>query len=255
MGRKTKNELDKDAYLRALQNPITREDIVKCGEKLATSPEYSLEPDPLHALALTDDEKNFIRAYINWRNLPIVADLTGLSLDECKEYYNKLSIKQEIRRISDVMYLRQFNEKMLNIDEIGGYLTAVLQDHVPEADRLPAKDKLAVAKLLIDINAVKREAVDKPNVIDAVDVKEVESLSVDSIKNLISKSKADDEIQRQKEQIIETLDKDDVLSNEDLQFLRNMTLDQLIKLQQDQQRTNIIAATMPDDGKPNGGKK
>src|SRR5574344_118679 len=252
MGRKKK--LTTQALIdQALANPVSSTDIDQYKKKLDEDPEYSLEPDPTGCLAMSDKEKTFIKNYIQFRNIPIAAQLTQISQDEGEAFYRSLSFKSEVRRLNNAMYQRQFATKMLTVDQIGGYLSSLLQDQVPEVDRLSSKDKPEVAKMLIEMNVMKSAAVNDPVKYNVIEVEaQVKDLSVRSIKALISQSKQTDEESKKKEQMITELDKDNSLTNDDLMYLRSLPASELLKLLDEQhqklaaidnaQEANVIEA-------------
>lgn len=199
--------------------------------KIETDPEYSLEVDPTDKYSMTKDQKEFIRQYVQFKNIPLACQLAGIDEKEGRSYYLAYSSQQEIRRINLAMYHRQFSTKLLNLDEIGGYLTSLLIDeNVPVTDRLETKDKLKVAQMIIDLNELKRTAFSDPEVIDAVEVSEqIKDLSVKSIKQLISASHNDGP-DKSKDEIIERLDDENNLSGEEIAYLKTLPVDQLLQL-------------------------
>lgn len=222
---------------RAIENPVTTDRIAEYSDDLDSDPQYSLEPDPTGSMGFTDEMKEFVKNYIQFRSIPIASQLTGITADEGTQLYKLMSFKKEVRRISNAMYCRQFCKKMLDVDQIGGYLTSVLtDDNVAEVDRLSTKDKIQVAKLIADLNVAKSEMVHDPAKYNAIEVEaQVRDLSVDSIKSLLVKSKENDEEAAKKEALINDIDPDSVLSNEELMQLRAMSAADLLKLYNEQQ--------------------
>ena len=198
--------------------------------ELETNPEFSLEVDPTNKYRMTKDQKEFIRHYVQFKNVVLACQLAGIDEKQGRAYYLAYSSQQEIRRINMAMYHRQFSAKLLNLDEIGGYLTSLLTDQVPMADRLESKDKLKVAQMIIDLNELKRSALSDPTVIDTVEVSEqIKDLSVKSIKQLISASH-DTGPDKEKDGIIEQLDDENNLSGEEIAYLKTLPTEELLQL-------------------------
>lgn len=200
-------------------------------DKINTDPEFSLEVDPENKYKMTKNQKEFIKQYVQFKNIPLACQLAGIDEKEGKAYYLAYSSQQEIRRINLAMYHRQFSTKLLDLDQIGGYLTSLLVDeNVAVADRLNTKDKLKVAQMIIDLNELKRTAFSDPGVIDAVVVTEqIKDLSVKSIKQLISASHST-EANKSKDEIIEQLDEENNLSGEEVAYLKTLPVEQLLDL-------------------------
>jgi CHASE3 domain sensor protein len=118
---------------------------------------------------------------------------------------------------------------MLSLDEIGAYLSAIATDQVPDVDKLSTKDKIPILKMLIELNELKKDCYDNPQIIEAVKLEEdVKQLSVKAIKNLIDASY--DTTENEKEDIIKSLNADNSLSKEDIEFLQKMNKDELLNL-------------------------
>ena len=199
--------------------------------KLETDPEYSLDVDPTNKYGMEENQKEFIKQYVQFKNIPLACQLANITEKEGRAYYLAFSSQQEIRRINLAMYHRQFSTKLLNIDQIGGYLTSLLTDeNVPVSDRLTTKDKLKVAQMIIDLNELKRTAFSDPTVIDTIEVTEqIKDLSVNSIKQLISASH-NSKSGNSKDEIIEQLNEENNLSGEEIAYLKTLPLDQLLGL-------------------------
>ena len=202
-------------------------------EKLEKDNKYSMRIDPENKYNLSDTQKDFIRFYVDWKNIPLASQMAGIDKSTGIAYYNSYPVKMEIRRLSLAMYHRQFATKMLNMDEIGGYLTSLLMDvNVAEADKLNVKDKIGIAKMLVEINEKKSKAVvDPENIIDVDINEELENLSVDAIHQLIASSN-NGKTRKTKEDLIEEIKllNDDRLSMEEISQLSMMTVEQLSKI-------------------------
>lgn len=159
-------------------------------QELETNPEFSLVVDPLNKYMLTPTVKEFVRYYIEHRNIGTAAVFCGLENDEALEIFRSFPVQQEIRRISRALYHRQFSKKMMSLNEIGGYLTSLIEDsEIPVADRLSTRDKLAVIRMLIELNQMKLASLGDPSMLMMRDVNTlVKDLSVGAIKALLEQS-------------------------------------------------------------------
>ena len=201
-------------------------------ERLNTDPEYSVEVDPLELYNMTKEEKDFVKYWIDFMDINLVCLHMNIEPSQALDYYHTFSVQQEIRRIRMSMYLRQFATRMLTVEEIGGYLTAVLTDQVPLKDRLSEKDKLQVAKLLVDINKLKAESIANPTIITYADFEEnLKDLSTKSIRQLIKNSMDNAETINEKTEIINEMDKDKLFTPEDQQYLKTLSQKELTEMQ------------------------
>lgn len=199
-------------------------------ESLNENVEYSLDVDPTNKYNLSDDQRNFIRHYVNFKSIDAAADLTGISPEQAKQFFVSYATQQEIRRINKALYHRQFANKLLSLDEIGGYLTSILTDDVVMADRLKATDKIKVAQMIIDLNTLKLEALtNNPSVVTNKDIdSELQSLSVDTIKRLLETN--DKESNKDKKDAVNKIDKDNSLSLEEKAYLESLPTKELLKM-------------------------
>lgn len=201
--------------------------------EIESDPKYSLEVDPENKYGLTDEHKQFIHLYAEHKNLATVAYMMDIKMDVAKSYLMSYYSQTEIRRINLAMYHRQFNTRMITLDEIGGYLTSVLIDNVPEADRLKSTEKLRVVQLLIDLNKFKEEAKRDPSIIMANDIDiQIKNLSVATIEKLLAQDKRSEK----KDIIYEMTDNN--ISPEESAYLKTLSTDQLL---------DIIESTNGDD--------
>ena len=160
-------------------------------QELETNPDFSLVVDPLNKYNLPVKTKEFVRHYIEHRNIATAAVFCHIESDEALEIFTSFPVQQEIRRISRALYHRQFSKKMMSLNEIGGYLTSLIEDsEIPAADRLSTRDKLAVIRMLIELNQMKLASMGDPSVLMMRDVNIlVKDLSVGAIKALLEQSK------------------------------------------------------------------
>lgn len=160
-------------------------------QQLENDPEFSLVVDPENKYNMSVTTKEFVRHYIEHRNIATAAVFCHIENDEALEIFTSFPVQQEIRRISRALYHRQFSKKMMSLNEIGGYLTSLIEDsEIPVADRLSTKDKLSVIRMLIELNQMKLASMGDPSVLMMRDVNIlVKDLSIGAIKALLEQSK------------------------------------------------------------------
>lgn len=199
--------------------------------QLESNPQYSLEVDPLDKYKFSEEQRNFIKYYIQLKNVPAAADLAGIDKAVANQIFMMYNTQQEIRRINLAMYHRQFSNKMLSIDEIGGWLTSILMDeNVSLSDTLSTKDKLAVAKILIELNTLKRDALANPEIIDYTEVEEqLKDLSVNSIKQMLSNANSK-KSREEKDKILEAIQETHDFSTEEMAYLKSLPMKDLVEL-------------------------
>lgn len=206
---------------------------------IATDPQYSTEPDPTGKLGLSDEQKAFLKAYTDFKSVPLASQLAHIDEKTGQTYFLDPICRNEIRRINLAMYYRKFSKRLLTIDEIGGYLTSMLIDEdVAEVEKLESKDKLAVAKLIIDLNKLKAESFNHPKIFDNVEYSEVvKDLSPDELKRLIDEttkpSKAQDQIAATKAELISKISESGYLDPSEIAYLNSCTIEELQKLIKD----------------------
>ena len=195
--------------------------------ELNENPEYSLVVDPTDKYSMSETQKAFIKNYVNFKSIPMAAELTGIDLDTAKSYFVAWSSQQEIRRINKAMYQRQFSHELLTIDELGGYLSSLITDEdVPLADRVKTMDKVRIAQMLIDLQLYKNQAINNPAELMNIDLEgEIKELSVQSIKMLLYQKKSKKE---NRKDIID-VSANDLLPEEEA-FLKTLPADELLKL-------------------------
>lgn len=204
-----------------------KEYTVELKNELETNPEFSLEVDPTNKYNMSDKQKNFIRNYVEFKSIPMSAELSGISLNMAKSYFVAWSTQQEIRRINRAMYQRQFSQKLLSIDELASYLSSLIVDeNVPLADRVKTMDKVKIAQMLIDLQIYKNDAIKNPsNIIDKNIETEIKELSVKSIKMLLYQKKKD----KKENEVIDIEYSNNLLPEEEA-FLKTLSSDELLKL-------------------------
>lgn len=195
---------------------------------LATNPEYSLDVDPENKYGMSDIQKHFIKNYVEFKSIPMAAELTGIDVDTAKAYFISYSSQQEIRRINKAMYQRQFSHKLLGIDQIAGWLSSLITDeNVPVADRLKTMDKVRVAQMLIDLQIYKKDVINNPDSITEIDFEQqIKNLSIGTIRDLIYQNKKQQT--NNKDEIVENLKGD--FTPEEKTFLKSLSVQELLQL-------------------------
>lgn len=190
--------------------------------------EYSLIVDPTDKYNMSAEQKLFIEAYVQFKNINTAADVAGIEPSTAKSYFMAYSTQEEIRRINRALYHRQFASKMLTLDEIGGWLTAMLTDeNVPLADRLRSQEKLRVAEMIVDINKMKVTAFENPAEFAANDIEaDIKNLSVETIKQLLAQNNKT----KEKNDAIARIDPDNKLSVEERAYLSTLPLKDLLEM-------------------------
>ena len=116
---------------------------------------------------------------------------------------------------------------MISLEEIGGYLTALLIDEVPTGDRLKPTDKLKVTQMLIDLNKMIIDSFQNPSTIMAKDIDiEINNLSISTLEQLIKTN----EKMKDKNNIIYDIDADESLSIEEKAYLSTLSTKELLNL-------------------------
>lgn len=209
-------------------------------ESLRTDPKYIAKADPTGQLNLSEEQKKFIDAYVQFRNVPLASQLSGIDESQGTKYFMDEKCRGEIRRINLALYAKQFSRRLLTIDEIGGYLTSVLMNQdVVERDVLTAKDKLNVAKMIIDLNVLKMQSFDNPSKLDIIGVEsDVKDLSAEQIKKLIAQTmaptkedvKAKKEVYDEKSFLISKLNEGGWFDPAEIAYLQSCSVEQLREL-------------------------
>lgn len=223
MGRKKK--VDKEIKIDCKELQTMQENYVM---EVETNPEFSLDVDPLGKYNLSQVQKDFIKYYIQFKSVATAAELCGIDIDTAKTYFLNYITQQEIRRINRALYHRQFEHKMLDLDDIGGYLSSLITDeNVPIGDQLKTKDKLQVANMLIDLIKLKKESFEDPAKLKNIDVaSQLKNLSLITIQQLLVQSNK----QEKKEPII----LDNNLSAEEKEYLNSLPTESLLELLNDE---------------------
>lgn len=153
---------------------------------------YSLEVDPLDKYHMSDQEKQFIRLYVDLGDIPSISQLMNVSQDILLEYLKSYSCQEEIKRLKQASYHRVFNSRILTIDELSSWLSSLIsEDGLIGVDKkVSIGDKLKASAMLIDLHKYKNEVLAKPEVIMDDDMKDkIRKLNVEQLKKLIYKGK------------------------------------------------------------------
>lgn len=196
---------------------------------------YSLEVDPENKYSFDDVEKEFIKLYVEYKSIPHVANWLNLDENEAKEMYSNTFIQNEIKRITMALYYKIFQKKTLSFDELGGYLTSLLVDDVPESDKIDVKTKLKVVDKIIELNKLKQEILPAGEIIDTVEVSnQIKNLSIKSLKKLINEEEEKNKLiseENEKNKLIDELKKyENNLSPDDINELKKLPLSNLLEL-------------------------
>ena len=192
--------------------------------ELESNPEYSLEVDPTNKYNMSDEQKNFIINYVQFKNIGAAAELAGIKAEAAKKFFVAYNSQQEIRRINRALYFRQFHTKLLDLDQIGGWLSSLLTDeNVPIGDQLKTPDKLKVANMIIDLFKLKQESMQNPQELMKKDLSiQIKNLSINTIQQLLDSS----ENSKAQEQIINNPN----LSAEEKEYLNTLPTEDLLNL-------------------------
>ena len=195
--------------------------------ELETNPKYSLEVDPEDKYKMSPAQKEFIKQYVEFKNVNTAADLAGIDMDTARQFFIAYGSQQEIRRINLALYHRQFATRLLNLDEIGGYLTCLLTGaNVPTGDQLRTADKLKIVDQLIRLNELKQNALQDPSVVMMQDIDvQIKNLSVATLGQLIKQSNM-----KEKQDIVKTYDAEDMLTPEETAYLSTLSTKDLLQL-------------------------
>jgi len=187
--------------------------------ELDSDPKYSLEVDPNDNYKMTDEEKDFIKYYIEYKNIPLASKLAGIKEDMGVYIFKKYNTRQEIRRINAALFHRRKASKILNVEEIGSYLSSIITgENVTEAEQnsTMVKDKLKAVQMLLGIHELKGKIEARPEVIDVIDIQEeIKNLDANSIKKLIDRVDNKEKAMKTKENYINKINKDNKLMPEE----------------------------------------
>lgn len=222
MGRKKKNPVSEESFVEVSKEANKLQQAYM--DDLDVNPRYSLEVDPENKYRMSEKQKEFIHHYVNFKSIATAAEVAGIDMDVAKSYFVSFQSQSEIRRINLALYQRQFANRLLNLDEIGGYLTSLITDeNVPLGDQLKTIDKLKVVQMLIDLNKTKIESLRNPTTIMAQDLDiEIKNLSIQTIQQLLKAEK--------QPKVVGTGEFAEILSPEENAYLSTLSNKELLSL-------------------------
>lgn len=195
--------------------------------------EDSLNIDSNKKYGLADIQKEFIKYYIEFKNIPLVAQFIGINEAEAVEIFKGYGVQEEIKRINRELYQKRFKNKMLSLDELGSYVSSlIVGEDTPLNEQLNKKEKLDATKLLLNIYELKNKAIENPADLNYYDVStedEIKKLSLSSIKSLLNEKDKEDK----KDELVKQIDKDGLLTLEDKALLKGLNTEELITLLND----------------------
>lgn len=216
-------------------------------KSLEDDPKYQIEVDPDGFYEMSAEHKTFVKLFVQYRNLAVVAELMNIDLALAKDYFTRYSTQQEIRRINTAIYHRQVATNIIAFEDIGSYLSSwLIGADIPEADRLTKSEKLQVVRLLMDWHKSMREIIQKPEIITVETIEdEIKELSIANIKQLLAtKSILNRNKEKKqskplpntddKDELIAQLNEDNMLSKEELEYLETLSAKDLLRLLKDE---------------------
>lgn len=216
-------------------------------KSLEDDPKYQIEVDPDGFYEMSPEHKTFVKLFVQYRNLAVVAELMNIDHALAKDYFTRYSTQQEIRRINTAIYHRQVATNIIAFEDIGSYLSSwLIGADIPEADRLTKSEKLQVVRLLMDWHKSMREIIQKPEIITVETIEdEIKELSVANIKQLLATKsilKRNKEKKQSKplpntddkDELIAQLNEDNMLSKEELEYLETLSAKDLLRLLKDE---------------------
>lgn len=216
-------------------------------KSLEDDPKYQIEVDPDGFYEMSSEHKTFVKLFVQYRNLAVVAELMNIDLALAKDYFTRYSTQQEIRRINTAIYHRQVATNIIAFEDIGSYLSSwLIGADIPEADRLTKSEKLQVVRLLMDWHKSMREIIQKPEIITVETIEdEIKELSIANIKQLLAtKSILNRNKEKKqskplpntddKDELIAQLNEDNMLSKEELEYLETLSAKDLLRLLKDE---------------------
>lgn len=188
------------------------------------------EIDKSNKYELNDIQKEFIKYYIEFKNIPLVAQFIGIDEALAVDIFKGYGVQEEIKRINTELYRKRFNSKMISLSELGSYVSSLITgEDVPLSEQLNKKEKLDAAKILINIYELKNKAIDNPadlNVYDYTTEDEIKKLSLSSIKALLNEKGKEDK----KNELIRSIDRSGLLTIEDKALMQSLSIDELVTL-------------------------
>lgn len=186
--------------------------------------------DKQNKYSLSELEKTFISYYIEFKNLVLISNMLHLDQDQVLAIYKSYGVQEEIKNINNELIREKFKVKMLNLNDIGSYLTTLItNENVPLSEQLNKKEKLDAVKLLIQIHGLIDKGLNNPAELvnyQEVDKDELKQLPINTIKDLIKIR----ETSLEKEKLINEIDKNNTMSIEDKALLKSLSVEELVNL-------------------------
>ena len=161
--------------------------------ELQNNPELSLSIDPTNKYKFDDTEKKFIEAYIQTKNVGYAISVSEMDESKSMGFLMDYRTQSEIRRINKAICQLQFQTKMVTLDEIGGYLTALLEGNAVLAEQPSMQDKMKIVEMLLKVHQIQQDAIKEPQTLLQRDLNiDLSKLSTKTIKALIDNYKVND---------------------------------------------------------------
>lgn len=233
--RKKKKELNKEEELPKISDKEVEILTSEYKEELDNNPEFSLQVDPENKYNFSFEQKRFIEAYVQFKGIRSAAIATNIDVSKAMEYYIDYNAQSEIRRINRALVHRQFQSKLLSLDDIGGYLSSLITgENTVFADQLETTDKLNVVKLLIELNKIKKESIVNPQTIMQINIEtQLKELSVDAVQSLLKSIKSD----KDKQKLLNI--NNDNMTIEEKEYLKTLSTDELLSILNKKENKNV----------------
>lgn len=209
--------------------PITSANDIQVyyANELDTNPKYSLSVDPADKYNFTENEKNIIKDYIEFKNIQLLSTKYNMQAKDILDIILSPCAQKEIKRIDVALKHHQFTSKLISIDQIGGYLSSLLtNENVPQCDQLSTSDKLRVVDMILKLHNIKSSVVDNPEIIANADIDtQLKSLSIKTLKSLIGQLD-----KHANASLVDKLNIDDILTDEEKQYLSSLSTSELLLL-------------------------
>ena len=220
-------------------------------EYINNKDDNSLEVDANNRYNFDDLTKAFIHLYCEFSSLEFTCKQLDITVAQGEKLISQYNVQLEIKRINKAMYNRCFARQVMNLQDIGGYLTSLITDEVPVTKQLSRKDKLEAVKMLIALNIRQEELLQQPKTEIIIQQEEnveeeLKKLSLASIKQLISTKENEDE----RKTIIQDLKNKYNYSIEELMKFSTMSIEELKKINSRvSDKEHLIDVTFKEDEK------
>lgn len=206
-----------------------------------TDIEYSLDIDPQNLYGFTDIERKTLQVYIDTKSIIATSTLVGTTTHNVIALIQSYKGQQEIRRINKALCQRRFAHKILSIDEIAAWLSSgITDDNITSNEKFTSQQKLTAAKMLLDLQTLKSSIADNPDEILYSDIEQdVKHMSLKSIKNMIHNQSMKDQL-AEKEKLINKINVDGLFTQEEIAYMRTLTITELNELLNSVNKENVI---------------